>query len=275
MERLSNEGLAPAKALGWFSVGLGLAEIAAPRQLASLIGTVDQPRHLLRALGVREVANGAMLLRKPSRTWLWARVAGDIIDLALLTAAFRSLCTNRKRLTAATAAVGAVTLVDILAAARFRGGASARDRSIHVTRVITVNRPIEQVYAFWRNFENLPRFMAHLQSVAVQDGRSHWKTRAPAGVTVEWDAMIVDDQPNRAIVWATTEEADVDHTGSVTFTPAPGGRGTEVRVELAYQPPGGRIGVAIAKLFGEEPGQQIEGDLRRFKQVLETGEVMR
>ena len=146
---------------------------------------------------------------------------------------------------------------------------------MHVKKAITVNRPPEEAYTFWHDFRNLPRFMKHLEDVQMTDnGRSHWKAKAPAGTTVEWDAVVVDDRPNELIAWRSLDGADVDNSGSVRFAPAPGGRGTEVRVELHYNPPGGALGATIAKLFGEEPEQQVQDDLRRFKQVLETGEVV-
>jgi uncharacterized membrane protein len=143
-----------------------------------------------------------------------------------------------------------------------------------VRKAITVNRPLEETYRFWRDFQNLPRFMRHLESVQVTgDGHSHWRAKAPAGKTVEWDAVIVDDQPNRRIAWRSLPGADVENAGDVRFEPAPGGRGTEVHVELRYDPPAGALGALVAKLFGEEPAQQVQDDLRRFKQVLETGMV--
>jgi uncharacterized membrane protein len=130
------------------------------------------------------------------------------------------------------------------------------------------------VYAFWRNFENLPRFMRHLESVTC-DGpqKSHWVARAPAGRRVSWDAEVVDEQPNSRIAWRSLEDADVRNAGTVEFERAPGGRGTNIRVSLSYVPPGGKVGAVIAKLFGEEPGQQVHEDLRRLKQLLEAGEV--
>jgi uncharacterized membrane protein len=146
-----------------------------------------------------------------------------------------------------------------------------------VTKSITVGRPREEVYAFWHDFENLPRFMYHLEFVENTGGnRSHWVAKAPAGRKAEWDAEIVEDVPNELIAWRSVgDDDDVRNSGSVTFADAPGDRGTEVKVELEYDPPGGKLGATIARLFGEEPGQQIIDDLRRFKQVLELGEVVR
>lgn len=145
---------------------------------------------------------------------------------------------------------------------------------IKVEKSMTINRSPEELYRFWRNFENLPRVMSHLESVHVTgENRSHWVAKAPAGTTVEWDAEIYNEKENQMIAWRSLEGADVDNAGSVHFQPATGGRGTEVRVVLKYDPPGGVLGAAIAKLFGEEPEQQIQEDLRRFKQVMETGET--
>ena len=147
---------------------------------------------------------------------------------------------------------------------------------LHVTKSVTINRPREAVYQFWRDFSNLPQFMAHVQSVVSRDDkRSHWVVAAPAGQTVEWDAEIVDDRPDELIAWRSLEGSDIRHEGSVRFEKAPADRGTEVHVDLRYDAPGGKAGAAVATLFGEEPTQQIGDDLRRLKQVLETGEVVR
>ncbi|HEV7887856.1 MAG TPA: SRPBCC family protein [Acidimicrobiales bacterium] len=141
--------------------------------------------------------------------------------------------------------------------------------------VITVNKPASECYALWRDFERLPEFMYHLESVQTAGGRrSHWRAKAPAGTTVEWDAEITEDEPDRRIAWRSTG-GDVENEGSVDFAPVPGGQGTEVAVAVDYTPPGGPLGALVAKLFGEEPLQQLKDDLRRFKQVLETGEVVR
>lgn len=142
-------------------------------------------------------------------------------------------------------------------------------------QAITVNRSAEDLYQFWRDFEQLPRFMSHLESVAVTgEGRSHWVATAPAGATVEWDAELVEDRPNELIAWRSLEGADVANSGLVRFIPTPGNKGTEVHIEMQYDPPGGKLGATAAKLFGEESNQQTMDDLRAFKQVMETGEVV-
>jgi len=147
---------------------------------------------------------------------------------------------------------------------------------MHVTRTITVARPRDEVYAFWRDFENLPRFMRYVESVENIDGnRSHWVAKSVGGRDVEWDAELVEDRHNERISWRTVgADDDVRHAGSVSFLPA-GTGATDVQVDLEYDAPGGKLGAVIAKLFGEEPGQQIEEDLQRFKRVLESREVER
>lgn len=147
-------------------------------------------------------------------------------------------------------------------------------RGVNVEQVVTVNRPAAELYRFWRNFEQLPSFMRHLVSVVQLDQRrSHWVAKAPAGRTVEWDAEIINEIPNELIGWRTLDGSDVISAGSVRFLPSHGGRGTEVRVRLQYEPPGGKMGSAVAWMFGKEPSQTIQEDLRRFKQLMEAGEV--
>jgi uncharacterized membrane protein len=151
----------------------------------------------------------------------------------------------------------------------------AAQRGVQVRQTLTITRAPEEVYAFWRDFRNLPQFMSHLEAVQViDDRRSRWTARAPAGRTVEWEAEIVEDRPGELIAWRSLPDADVPNSGWVRFARAPGDRGTELIVELQYDPPAGALGAAIAKLLGEEPNEQVKGDLRRFKQVLETGEVV-
>ena len=143
-----------------------------------------------------------------------------------------------------------------------------------VHRAVTVNRPRAEVFAFWRNFENLPRFMQHLQAVEMQaDGRSHWVTRAPLGRTVEWDAELVEEQTDELLAWRSLPEADVENEGRVSFRDALDGSGTIVEVTLEYRPPLGAPSIVVARLFGEQPWQQVRDDLRRFKQIMEAGEV--
>lgn len=155
---------------------------------------------------------------------------------------------------------------------------AAEERSWHeaalVGRTITINRPREEVYAFWRDFRNLARFMENVESVEVSDNRrSHWVVKAPAGKTVEWDSELTEEEEGRLLAWESVEGADIKNTGRIEFRDAPPGRGTEVTATIVYDPPGGDLGKLIAKLFQKEPKIQARRDLRRFKQLLETGEI--
>ena len=145
-------------------------------------------------------------------------------------------------------------------------------RGIHVEESVTINKPIGEVFRFWRNFENLPRFMEHLDSVAVrEEGISHWVATGPAGTRVEWDARIINEIDDKVIGWQSLDGSTVSTAGSVNFDET--SHGTRVRVHLQYNPPAGRLGAAVARLFGEEPGQTVREDLRRLKRLLETGEI--
>jgi uncharacterized membrane protein len=144
---------------------------------------------------------------------------------------------------------------------------------IHVEESVLINKPVSQLYRFWRDFENLPTFMNHLESVAVrEEGVSHWVVRGPAGSRVEWDARIINDIDNKLIAWQSLEGSMVSSAGSVNFREA--GRDSEVRVNLQYSPPAGKLGAAVARMLGEEPHLQIHEDLRRFKQLMETGKIL-
>ena len=146
---------------------------------------------------------------------------------------------------------------------------------VKVEQAVTVNAPVADVYTFWRDFSKLPQFMEHVRAVEVKDAtHSRWTAKGPMGMTVQWDAEIVTDTPNHVIGWRSLEGSDVDTAGSVHFDLAPGGRGTEVRVSLKFDPPAGKLGSFIARLFGENPAQTVRGDLQRFKAILEAGEVI-
>jgi uncharacterized membrane protein len=263
-----------ARGLGWFGIGLGLAEVLSPQAVARLIGAEEESTGTLRAFGFREVASGLGILnqRRP-QVWLWSRVAGDAMDLSFLLKQMGSENTKKSRLAMATAAVLGVTALDVICSQRVtRMG--ARPGAIHVEKSVTINRSAEELYNFWHNFEDLPRFMKHLISVRkTGDNRWHWVARGPARMNIEWDAEIVDEKPNQYIAWRSLEGADVDNIGAVYFEAAPGGRGIVIRAVLEYRPPAGILGAQIAKLFGEEPEMQLNVDLHRFKQMMETGEI--
>jgi len=154
------------------------------------------------------------------------------------------------------------------------GLAGADESGDLIGRTVTINVPRQALYAFWRDFRNLPLFMENIESVQVFDERrSHWVVRGPADSTVEWDSVIVEDVPGEVIAWSTAEKAEVPNSGRIEFRDSTNGRGTQVTVNLVYDPPVGKLGKAVAKLFGREPNIQARQDLRRFKQLMETGEI--
>ena len=270
-----------ALALGWFSVGLGLAQLLAPRKISQAIGVEPRPT-AMRLLGAREVALGVGLLSSRRQSpWAWGRVAADAMDIGLLGAATRKAPSGaRSRLGMVTAAVAGIAVLDVMTSLQqtrresARGGSVADSGAVDVEKFVAVNRSPEECYQFWRNFENLPRFMEHLESVTnLGDQRSHWKAAAPGGASVEWDAELTVDQPGRLLAWRSVDNADVDSAGTVSFEPAAGGRGTILRVEMLYKPPGGKPAAMLAKLSGRDPAQMIGEELRRFKWLIETGVI--
>lgn len=256
-----------AHALGWFSLGLGLSEALSPGALGKMLG-LHHHRTLTRVMGLREIAAGVgILTRRRPTGWVWGRVAGDALDLMLLGAAAVS-SSKRGRVAAAAAAVAGVTALDLASSLQLTSA------PIRTLASVAVNRSPEECYRFWRDFTNLARFLTHVESVQVtSERRSHWTVSGPAGLTFEWDAEITEDAPNQCIAWRSLPGADADVCGSVSFEPGPAGRGTIVRIDMQYTPPAGRAGAAVIKLFGVDPGQQHNTDLRRFKQILETGEI--
>jgi uncharacterized membrane protein len=245
-EARSGERLAVG--LGWFSVALGLAELAAPRSVARLIGLVPDEAtvSILRSYGARELGNGFAILAQPDNaTWVWSRVAGDALDMATLAGALSSPTTQKGRATLASAAVLGVTALDVICAqqltrhgersdvTRLASSTASEPGMLRVTHVVTINQPIERVEERWANLETLPPSLRNLGSPALgEDTRSF-----------------------------------------VQFRPAPGARGTEVRIELEYPSRGGAVGQAIARIFGQDPGSKLKDDLHRFKQFMETGEI--
>ncbi|MFN8470897.1 MAG: SRPBCC family protein [Anaerolineae bacterium] len=155
---------------------------------------------------------------------------------------------------------------------RRQGGEEEDAPSVYET--VTIDRPQEELYSVWRNFENLPKFMPFLESVTVLDNtHSHWKVKGPVGTKVEWDAQIVEENEPNVIRWQSTDKASVPNSGEVRFQPAPAGRGTEVHVDMEYHPPAGKIGAAFTNLFKNDPDKQVFTALWRFKQLMETGEI--
>ncbi len=241
--------------LGWFSIALGIAELAAPHSVARFIGVPPDSTtvSVLRSYGAREVGNGLAILAQPDRAaWMWSRVAGDALDLATLTNAMGSPETDRGRAMFATAAVLGVAALDVVCARQLSqeedgfyeygdeqmmlagtAAATRRRKTVHVAEAITINQPIERVEERWNTLEAMPKSLRNL---------------------------------------GTTQAGETTYS-VVHFRRAPGARGTEIHVELEYQPTGGTVGAAVARLFGHDPASQIREDLRRFKQILETGEI--
>ncbi len=148
-------------------------------------------------------------------------------------------------------------------------------KPLTITKTLTIRKPKEELYAYWRQLENLPRFMDHLEEVRQLDSkRSHWKAKVPTGIaSVEWEAEIIQEEPNHKIAWRSIPGSTVDNSGEVIFQDAPGDRGTEVRATIVYRPPAGAIGAGIAKLISPATETMVKEDLRRFKRMMETGEI--
>lgn len=266
-----------ALGLGWFSLGLGLAQVLAPRRVARAIGVDEkESKTLLRLCGAREIVAGAgILAQRKSGTWLWRRFLGDAMDLGMLGAALISPKSRKGRVLAAATAVTAISALDMYCSLQFTKRNSAPHK-VRVSKCVTIDRSPEELYQFWSRFDRLAAIMNHVESVEMLDEkRSRWKAKGPAGMIAEWDAEITIARPNELIAWRSLPGADVNNTGVVQFEPARGGRGTVVRVELEYAPPAGPLGAKLAMLFGEAPEKQIDVDLRRFKQMMETGEIAR
>jgi uncharacterized membrane protein len=271
------------KGLGGASLGLGLSEILAPGKVAAAAGIdeTSRSRSVIRVLGLRECGHAAALLFGSSKL-VWTRLVGDALDLTLLGAAFAKSGNgrpNRRRRGAASAvALAGIGAADLYAALRTtrhggRHAGGSHPRSLQATT--TVRRPPQDVYRFWRDLENLPSFMHHLQSVTESGDYSHWIANAPIGQSVQWDAHLTGDEPNKRIAWQSLPGSRVENGGSVEFSSAPDDNGTEVRVTMSYRLPAGVLGKAVATVFGESPEQQVNDDLRRFKQIMETGQVLR
>jgi uncharacterized membrane protein len=281
----SEKGEGLARALGWFSIGLGVAEVAAPRAVARLIGLKPTSRNtmVLRLLGVRELTAGLGVLTNPMpRGWLATRVAGDVMDLALLGGVLALWGRDRLRTASATAAVLGVTALDLMAAEILTESRKTPDRTLApdlehtpVFRSIIVEAPVDIVYAFWRDVTNLPSFIRELASVEdLGQGRSRWRARGPRGRLAEWEAEIIEEVENTSISWRALSDARPFNSGTVRFGTAPGERGTMISVEMRYSPPAGKLGAALLKLVRKEPGQLVAEGLRAFKQIMETGEIL-
>ena len=249
-QRVSPQQLATG--LGWFSIGLGVAEIATPNLVANLIGVTDdsKTRKVLRFYGARELAAGFGILSQSSPSgWLWARVAGDVVDISSLCKAMTADDNDVGKGIATAAALIGVTLADVYCAKQLSNGVirleSRTTATSSIVASIIIARDRNEIYAFWRDFTRLPEIFDRLDSVRTFGNRhSHWKIALPMGRSLEWDAEITDDQPNSRIAWRSVSSS-APHSGEVRFEPATGNRGTTVRVE---DPP---------RRLGHQPGKSI------------------
>lgn len=274
------------RALGWFSLGVGLAALAAPHRIAHVVGLTHDAGNLamLRAVGLREIASGVGILTQSNpSSWLWARVGGDAMDLAMLTRAMGNENADRGKVATATVAVLGVTAIDALASMQMSQDqgvsspeAAAPTHEPRVASTITVNAPIAEVYAAWQGFRRLPDFMESFATVTVTDDRlSLWQLSLPGGLSVSWDATITSSVSNERISWRSGDASNVNGSGHVHFRPAPAEQGTEVLFDAKFSPPGGELGSKIAGLFTDPLGVKLNNDLRRFKQLLELGEIVK
>jgi hypothetical protein len=253
------------KGLGWFSIALGVTELVAPRGLARFIGIEPDGKVpvVTRLFGLREIAAGALLLAKPTSPYGgWNRVFGDLIDLMTMGVAMKRGSTHRGRNVFAIANVLGVTALDAYHGVR----ESRRKLGEPMRRAITINRRPAEVYAMFKDFQRLPEFMEWIESVdMIDEDLSHWVVKTPAGVTIEYNAETIEDVPGKKIAWRSMPDATVPNRGSVEFLEAPGGRGTEVLLEMQVAAP---LGKTIASA-------ESKGDLRRLKQMLEVGEIVK
>jgi len=259
------------RGLGWLGVSVGLTELAFPKTLATAVGLdrAGAAPAILRAMGVREIASSVAVLARPEHPApRWVRVVGDALDIGLLGLAMTARGSARRRLALTLGMIAGVTALDVLATRR---RAHAR-RVAPVIASVTINKPPREVYEVFRKLDQLPRFMDYLVSVEQHaNRRSTWTAKLPIGGTVRWEAEILEDRPGEVLSWRSIEGSAVQTRGRVTFTRAPGRNMTEVRVELRLGVLGRGPTASLARLFAKP---QVKGDLRRLKQVIETGEVL-
>ena len=272
------------RALGWLSLGLGLAETAAPHALARAVGARSRPALVRTAYGLRELAAGAGLLTTSNpRPWVWARVAGDALDLATLAAVARGQNPRRGAAALALAAVAGATALDLhtaLALGRdgqadgHRAQKGAPPDADEVRQSVTVGRPRDEVYQTWRAPEVVAEMMAPFAEVEAENpDLAHIRVKTPVGKTLSWTWEVPDERPGERFHVRTLEGADVPNEAEVTFRDAPGGRGTEVSARFRYRLPGGSVGGAVLSAGGLVPEVLLAKTLRRFKAVVEAGEA--
>lgn len=258
--------------LGWFSIGLGVCEVLTPGAVSRIAGT-NNHKGLVRFYGLREIAAGVGILtnQNPSK-WLWARVAGDVVDIASMVKGSE----NGVATAGALAAVAGVTALDIYCAKRSSEEAAGTQDVERAETSLMINCSPSECYRYWRDVSNFPKFVPELKSVQVTgDKTSHWTMALPRNAgQVEWDAEITEDVPDQRIAWQSKRGSEPTVNGSVNFDPAPGGRGTIIRVQMDYDFPGRSLAAPASRLLGMNPEQFTNKSLRRLKQLLEVGEVI-
>lgn len=284
--------LALAQGLGWFSIGLGLAEVLAPRSLARSLG-MEEHAGLIRVYGMREIATGVGILSGGDPTpWIWGRVGGDALDLATLAPGLSGDNPQKGNVGLALAAVAGVTALDVLCARQLSedgqdhagtddragrrqelGGEPAPDEP-EVQRSITIEKPADELHRLWREPETLPKVMGHFAEVApTGEDRARWTVRGPLGPTFEWETEIVEERVGEVVRWTSLPGADPPNAGTLSFRPATSDRGTVVTLRLRFDPPGGMLGDAVVRLLGGPPAGIVSKSLRYFKSLAETGEI--
>ena len=274
-----------ARALGWFSVGLGLTELLAARNLDTALNTGNR-LNVFRLFGLRELINGIGILvqPKPSAPWLWARVAGDVLDLGTLGEAMQRKRTDKDNVLAALVAVAGVTVLDVICASQLsRSDSSApaseapSDGAPHAERSLTVGAPAAEVRQLWQDGESLAKIMGHFAEVRVTgDNHAHWTAHGPLGKSLEWDTQMTPNPEvdgDGGLRWRSLPGAKVPSEMTLRLIPAPGGRGTEMHLSLRFEPPGGALGKGLAKLLGAAPAILAMKALARAKNLVEAGEI--
>lgn len=264
-----------ARSLGWFSIALGSLELVAAPRLRSFF-RAGEPT-LIRLFGVRENVSGLAILALPDpEPGIWARGAGDALDIVVLASMLKAPGSRKPRVTGALAMVLGITALDVIAVRRLSGRLAASgngEKRVSIHRSITIGRPAADLYALWQDPATLPRLLDGAASVTVDaDGRQHWKVVLSKVHTVEWTASTIAEDASERIAWSTSDGADLDARGEVRFQPAPGDWGTEVKLTLEIAPPGGAAALVkpLGGLVGRLGASQV---LHRFKSLAETGEI--
>lgn len=265
-----------AQGLGIFSIALGLSQLSTPRGLSKSIGLNDHEA-LMRTLGMREMSAGIGILSQPYPVgWMWGRVGGDAMDAGLLAAALANPRNDRARVAGALAAVLGIAVLDALCAVQMsRQPRASRERRQtgegRIVKTISIDRTPEELYGFWRDYENLPRFMLYLDSVQrTAERRARWSYMGPSKMRMDLDVEITEETPNRAIAWRSSS-GKMQMSGRVRFTDGPEGHGSIVRLEMQMR---SKLLGKLPKPFAEIAGSLAAESLRRFKQLMETGEIL-